>query len=129
MSSVTLFLARLIGATFIVMAAMFLARGKDIVPRAKRMILDPGALMISGAARTVLGLAIVIGHDEWSSGLAIAVTLFGWLLLFSGLLLLFASEERILRLVEAMNMERHLTAYAGGMAVVGLLFLASGYMG
>jgi len=129
MSPVTLFLARLIGATFLVMAAMLVVRGRDIVPRAKRMILDPGVLMVSGAARTVLGLAIVIGHDEWSSGLAIAVTLFGWLLFFSGLFLLFASEERILRLVEAMSLERHLTAYAFGMAVVGLLFLGSGYMG
>ena len=129
MASVTLFLAKLIGATFIVMAAMLLSRRNDIVPRAKRMIADPGVLMISGASRTVLGLAIVIGHDEWSSGLAIAVTLFGWLLFLSGLLLLFASEERVLRLLDAMGLERHLSAYAGGLAVVGLMFLGGGIAG
>jgi len=129
MASVTLFLAKLIGATFIVMAAMLLSRRNDVVSRAKRMIADPGVLMISGASRTVLGLAIVIGHDEWSSGLAIAVTLFGWLLFLSGLLLLFASEERVLRLLDAMGLERHLSAYAGGLAVVGLMFLGGGIAG
>lgn len=129
MSPITLYLAKLIGAVFIVMAAMLYARRATILPLSKRMIADPGLVMISGAFRTVAGLALVIGHDEWSSGLAVAVTLFGWLLLFSGLLLLFASEERVLRLVDAMKLDRHLAAYAGLMGVVGLLFLGEGLTG
>lgn len=129
MSPLTLYLAKLIGAVLVVMAAMLSARRATVVSLSKRLIADPGLVMLSGALRMVAGLAVVIGHDEWSNGLAIAVTLFGWLLLFSGLLLLFASEERIVRLVEAMRFDKHVAAYAGAMGVVGLLFLGEGLMG
>jgi hypothetical protein len=129
MTPLTLYLAKLVGATLIVMAALLLARRASVAALAARMIADPALVMLSGALRVVAGLAIVIGHDEWSTGLAVAVTLFGWLLLLSGLLLLFASEETIMRLVEAMRLETRLGTYAGLMGVAGLLLLGEGLLG
>jgi hydrogenase-4 membrane subunit HyfE len=129
MTPLTLYLAKLIGAVFIVGALMLYARRATIVALSKRLLADPGVAMLSGALRTVAGLALVIGHDEWGNGLAIAVTLFGWLLFFSGLLLLFAREATILRLLEAMKLDERLGIYVGVMGVVGLLFLIGGFAG
>jgi hypothetical protein len=123
----TVFLAKLIGAVLITLAAAMLARAKEMAETARRMIADPGMVMFGGALRTSLGLAIVIGHDIWSGGaLPVAVTLFGWALYLSGLLLLFASQERLQRILGAMRLERNMGAYAAGIGVLGLYYLAAG---
>jgi hypothetical protein len=130
MDPLTLFLAKLIGATLILFAAMVALRGRAILEIARRLIDDPGMLMLSGALRTIAGLAFLLGHDVWSGGLLpVAVTLFGWLLFFSGLPLLFAPPTQIQRLVATMKLETNLSAYAGGLGLVGLAFLLGGYIG
>jgi len=130
MDPLTLFLAKLIGATLIVFAALIALRGRAILEIAKRMIDDPGMLMLSGALRTIAGLAMVLGHDVWSGGLLpVVVTLFGWTLFFSGLFLLLATPEQIQRMVAGMRLESRLGAYAAGVGLVGLAYLIGGYIG
>jgi hypothetical protein len=130
MSPLTLFLAKLLGAVLITMAAVLAARGPAIAQLAKRMIADPAAVMLAGSVRIGLGLAIMIGHDIWTGGaLPVAVTLFGWLLYFSGLLLLFATPERLIAMVDGMKLERNLPVYALGVGLVGLYFLGAGFIG
>ncbi len=130
MLSLTLYLAELIGAVMVIMAAALLSRKETIGAVARRMLSDPGIVMLSGALRLVAGLAIMIGHDLWSGGvLTVAVTLMGWLLFASGLLLLFAKEERIVAIYDNMNFEKNITPYAIGIGVVGLLYLAGGLLG
>ncbi|HMK90273.1 MAG TPA: hypothetical protein VK446_11660 [Methylocystis sp.] len=129
MTPLTLYLAKLIGAVFIVMAAMLASRGRELEALLRRMVSDPGIVLFSGAARVVTGLAIIIGHDEWGGALAIAVTLFGWLLFLSGLLLLFAREERLVALVETIGMGRRALAYAGGLGLVGLWLVGEALLG
>ena len=130
MDPLTLFLAKLIGATFIVFAAMIALRGRTILETARRMVEDPGMLMLSGALRTIAGLAIILGHDVWSgSFLPVAVTVFGWALFFSGLFLLFATPAQIQRMVDGMKLESQLGVYAGGLGLVGLAYLMGGYLG
>ncbi len=130
MSPLTLFLAKLLGAVLITMAAAMATRGPALAQTAKRMTSDPGMVMIGGAMRVGLGLAVVIGHDVWTGGaLPVAVTLFGWALYFSGLLLLFASPERLIAMVEGMKLERNLPVYALVTGLVGLYFLGAGLIG
>jgi hypothetical protein len=44
------------------------------------------------------GLAIVIGHNVWSGGaLPVIVTLFGWIILIRGVVLLFPSPSAKIR--------------------------------
>ncbi len=130
MTPLTLFLAKLLGAVLLTMAAAMAARGAAIAQTAKRMTSDPGMVMIGGATRVGLGLAIVIGHDIWSGGaLPVAVTLFGWALYLSGLLLLFASPERLIAMVEGMRLERNLPVYSLVIGLVGLYFLGAGFIG
>ncbi len=130
MSPLTLFLAKLLGAVLITMAAVLAARGSTLAQTARRMISDPGAVMLAGSIRVGLGLSIMIGHDVWTGGvLPVAVTLFGWALYFSGLLLLFASPERMIAMVDGMRLERNLPVYALGVGLVGLYFLGAGLIG
>jgi hypothetical protein len=130
MSPLTLFIAKLLGAVLITMAAVLVARGPAIAQLARRMISDPGTVMLAGSLRIGLGLSIVIGHDIWTGGaLPVAVTLFGWALYFSGLLLLLASPERLIAMVDGMKLERNLPAYALGVGLVGLYFLGAGLVG
>jgi len=130
MTPLTLFLAKLLGAVILTMAAAMAARGPAFAQLARRMIADPGMVMLAGSLRVGLGLAMVIGHDIWTGGaLPVAVTLFGWLLYFSGLLLLFASPERLIAMVDGMKLERNLPAYAAGLGLVGLYFLGAGLIG
>jgi hypothetical protein len=130
MSPLTLFLAKLLGAMLLTIAAAMAARGPAMAQTAKRMTSDPGMVMIGGAVRVGLGLAVVIGHDVWTGGaLPVAVTLFGWALYFSGLLLLFASPERLIAMVEGMKLERNLPVYALVTGLVGLYFLGAGLIG
>ena len=130
MSPLTLFLAKLLGAVLLTMAAAMAARGPAMAQTAKRMMSDPALVMIGGAMRVGLGLAIVIGHDIWTGGaLPVAVTLFGWALYFSGLLLLFASPERLIAMVAGMKLERNPLVYALVIGLVGLYFLGAGFIG
>ncbi|HEY8138552.1 MAG TPA: hypothetical protein VIF61_11960 [Methylocystis sp.] len=130
MSPLTLFLAKLLGAVLITMAAVLAARGSTLAQTARRMISDPDAVMLAGSIRIGLGLSIMIGHDVWTGGvLPVAVTLFGWALYFSGLLLLFASPERLIAMVDGMRLERNLPVYALGVGLVGLYFLGAGLIG
>jgi len=130
MSPLTLFLAKLLGAMLLTIAAAMAARGPALAQTAKRMTSDPGMVMIGGAVRVGLGLAVVIGHDVWTGGaLPVAVTLFGWALYFSGLLLLFASPERLIAIIEGMRLERNLPVYALVTGLVGLYFLGAGLIG
>ena len=130
MSPLTLFLAKLLGSVLLTMAVAMAARGTALAQTAKRMTSDPGMVMIGGAMRVGLGLAVVIGHDVWTGGaLPVAVTLFGWALYFSGLLLLFASPERLIAMVEGMKLERNLPVYALVTGLVGLYFFGAGLIG
>lgn len=130
MTPLTLFLAKLLGAVLLTMAAAMAARGPAIAQTAKRMTSDPGMVMIGGAMRIGLGLAIVIGHDIWTGGaLPVAVTLFGWALYLSGLLLLFASPGRLIAMVDGIKLERNMPVYAFGVGFVGLYFLGAGVIG
>ncbi|QGM46295.1 hypothetical protein [Methylocystis heyeri] len=130
MTALTLFLAKLIGALLATLAAAMVARAKEMAEIAQRAVADPMIVMFSGVLRTGFGLAIVIGHDIWSGGaLPVAVTLFGWALYLSGLLLLFASQERLQRILDAMGLQRNMTAYAAGIGLLGLYYLAAGLVG
>jgi hypothetical protein len=130
MDPLTLFLAKLIGATLLLFSAVVALRGQTILEIARRMIDDPGFLLLSGALRTIAGLAIILGHDVWSGGfLPVAVTLFGWLLFFAGLPLLLATPEQLQRWVAGMKLERRLGVYAAGLGLAGFAFLLGGYIG
>ena len=130
MSSQTLFLAKLIGAYALIMAA-WLAMRKDVaLDLVNRIISDSVAVALVGMIRLVIGLAIVLGHDVWRGGaLAIVVTLVGWVTLLSGLLTLLAAPATVRSIFASMQFERRYPMFVGVSALLGLYLLIGGFTG
>ena len=73
------------------------------------------------------GLAIVLGHNLWSSGLlAVIVTLLGWLTLVRSIILLFLSPEAIGRFIKAIRYEQNYFLFTAIPLLIGLYLTVAG---
>jgi hypothetical protein len=130
MSSLTLFLAKLIGSALLIFGVAMGSRKAAIVATANRAIHDSGMALLSGALRLIGGLAIVLGHDIWTGGaLPVAITMFGWLMLISGLILLFAPQAKLVEFYDAMRFEQRYATYVAITFLFGLYFFVAGFVG
>jgi vacuolar-type H+-ATPase subunit I/STV1 len=94
MSLRTLFLSRLIGLYFILVALSMMTHKQATVETVTALVQNPSMMLIVGVITLAAGLAMVLAHNIWSGGtLAVIVTLIGWLTLIKGLLFLFLSPE------------------------------------
>jgi hypothetical protein len=128
MSPRTIFLARLIGLfSVLVSVPMFLHR-QAMVETATAMVRDPPLLFVLAMLGLLGGLAIVLAHNVWSGGvLPIIVTLFGWILLFRGALLLLLPPETVAGLIEAVHFEQLFYFFASITLILGLYLTYSGF--
>jgi hypothetical protein len=107
MRPLTIFLSRLIGLLFICISVAMRARRQAFVDIASGVVHDPPLLFILGLITLTVGLAIVLGHNNWSGGiLPVVITLIGWITLIRGLFLLLAPRELVASLFEKMNFEK-----------------------
>jgi hypothetical protein len=73
------------------------------------------------------GLAIVLGHNIWSSGLlALIVTLIGWSTLIRSIILLFLSPEAIERFIKAVRYEQNYYLFTAIPLLIGLYLTVAG---
>ncbi|MGH7024897.1 MAG: hypothetical protein ACREEB_15085 [Caulobacteraceae bacterium] len=86
MSPLTVYLARFIGVGCLLMCGALAARRKSALGAISSMMDQPGLLLVTGIVTLAAGVALVVGHNQWSGGaLTIVVTAFGWLTLIKGL--------------------------------------------
>jgi len=95
----------------------------------KAIIRDPPLLYIAGLMGVTGGLAIVLAHNVWSGGaLPIMVTLFGWISLIKGILLLVLSPETESRVfIVGLRYEQHPNLYAAFMLLLGAYLTYAGF--
>ncbi len=94
MSPRTLFLSRLIGLYCILVALSMMTRRQVTVETVEALLRNPSMMLILGVITLTAGLAMVLGHNIWSGGgLAVVVTLVGWITLIKGLLFLFLPPQ------------------------------------
>ena len=129
MSSRTAFLAKLFGVYLIVVALSMLIRQQGFVDVMVAIIRNPPLLYIAGLMGFTAGLAIVLSHNVWSGGaLPIVVTLFGWISLVKGILLLVLSPEREYSIfIEGLHYGRHPSLYAGLPLLIGAYLAYFGF--
>ncbi len=85
MSTRTVFLARLLGPYFLIMAVAMFVQGDAFAAAARAMLGDAPLLLFAGIATVLGGLALVLVHNVWSDGiLPVVVTLLGWATLLKG---------------------------------------------
>lgn len=110
--TLTLFLAKLLGAYMIVMSAWLLLRSDVATQFMQRLSANSVAVAVIGMIRLAIGLAMVIGHDLWGSGVEILVSLLGWVILLSGLLTLFLPDESLRALMTRLRYPERLPIFA-----------------
>jgi len=71
---------------------------------------------------------MVLAHNVWSGGaLPVVVTLFGWILLIRGALLLFLPPEAVAGMMDSFHFEQLFYVYAGITLVLGLYLTYGGF--
>lgn len=129
MTPLTLFLAKLIGAYALIMSAWMLARKDVALQMIERISREPVAIALIGMIRLAIGLAIVLGHDLWSDGLAILVSLVGWVTLISGLLTLFLPPQTVREIFAQMRFDKRYPIFALFSFALGGALLIAGFSG
>ena len=128
MSTRTIFLAKLIGMTLVGISLAMLTQRDATVATATAMIHQPAFMLIFGMIALVAGLAIVLSHNLWSGGLLpVVVTIFGWVILIRGLLLLFLPQATITAVFDKVHFADFFSVYVGGLLLVGLGLAVAGF--
>jgi uncharacterized membrane protein len=103
-------------------------------PERWRMMMEdfqesPGLTYLAAVLVLGFGLAMVILHDLWTDPLAIVVSLFGWVLLLKGVLLM-AAPDGLLRLgVATVATPDRTRAWAVVAVIFGAMLLTAGVLG
>jgi len=125
MPRLTVFLARFIGLFTVLLVAALLVRGSAVVETG---VADGPVMFAFAIISLALGLAMVLGHNVWSGGVApVVVTLVGWLILAKGLLLLLLKPEALTQLFERMQYGQHPFLYMAPALVIGLYLTWAGF--
>src|ERR1700681_3100671 len=121
MSSRTIFLGRLLGLFLLAVSLSLFLRRAEVLATISALIQNAPLLLILSMAALVAGLAIVLSHNIWSGGaLPVLVTLFGWIILLRGLVLLMLPHETIVRLFEMSRFADLFYLYAAIPLILGL---------
>jgi hypothetical protein len=81
----SLFLARLLGPTMLVMGLGLLVNRSTYRTLSLEVLDSRALLFIAGLIALVAGLAIVLTHNVWVAGWPMIITIFGWASLFAGI--------------------------------------------
>lgn len=129
MLSRTLFLGKLFGLYLIAVSVTMFAHPQATVDIMKAIIQNPPMLFMAGIIGVTAGIAIVLGHNEWSGGaLSIIVTLFGWISLIKGMLLLLLSPTTEYQVfIVGLHYEQHPNSYATFAFVLGVYMTYAGF--
>jgi len=85
-------------------------------------------MLVYATISLAMGVAIVLGHNVWTGGaLPIVVTLFGWLSLAKGVLLLFLAPDAWSQMLEQMRYAEHYYLYLTPALVIGLYLVWAGF--
>jgi len=103
MSTLTIYLARLIGLSAVLLVGALLVRGNALI---MATVANGPVMLVYAIFSLAAGLAIILGHNVWSGGtLPVIVTLVGWLIFAKGLVLLLVTPETLTPLLERMQQQ------------------------
>jgi uncharacterized protein YjeT (DUF2065 family) len=83
---VSLFLAKLLGLYFLILAFICIFRKRQVRATGKELVSSPSALAVSAEISLLFGLVIAIDHTIWEADWRGVVTALGYLLILRGIL-------------------------------------------
>ena len=94
------FLAQLLGFSMVIISLSLLIRPKNI-QNILQLMDSETALFIHGIIRVIVGIAVLLSYNAWNASWKIVITILGWLILISGIGLLFMpslAEKMVVKL-------------------------------
>lgn len=110
---------QVIGLVYLAIGLGMLVNARFYETMLKRMIEDEVALFITGLAVLVIGYFLVAYHNIWVGGSTIIITVFGWMALLKGLMLVIIPEQSI-------NLYKYIRITKGQMSLYGIIVLILG---
>jgi hypothetical protein len=124
----TLFLAKLIGFTFVIVSLSMLFKKNKVIQAIKSLLKNDGLLYLLEITSMGLGLAIVISANIWSGWvLPVVISLIGWVLLLKGITGLFLSNLSLRKLYYLVRFEEICYPLAIFILIVGIYLIVAGF--
>ena len=130
MSPRTVFLARLVGLSILLIALAIIANRAATAVAFVQLVHDPAALWLAAMLGLVAGLALVLGHNVWSGGVtAVLVTAIGWITLIKSAVILALpwSPEMVEALSGWLRAPAFLYFDGAVLLVLGLILTVGGF--
>lgn len=82
------FLARVIGLYFLVISIIMFTDMQSFMMHIKGMLNSESLIFMTGFFTLILGILLIAGHNRWVMGRSLFITLFGWMVIIKGILLI-----------------------------------------
>ena len=129
MSARTRFLAKLLGIYSILVSLSMLAHRQATILIVTQLLESSPLMLLTGVFTLIAGLAMVLGHNVYSGGVAtVIVSLAGWSTLIKGALSVYLTpEEASAVFLGALHYEERFYVYAAFSLLLGAYLTYSGY--
>lgn len=112
------FLGQYLGILLLVMAALGIFRARLIHGWISKALRKPSVFFLIGTVEFMVGLLLVLGHQQWSGFFPSVISLFGWLVLIEGALYLFLPRRSVVHMLARVS--RTDVIKAGAIVTLGL---------
>ena len=126
-ATLTEILARIFGLYMLAAGIGLALNSADMLKMVEEMRQSPLAFYLGGLIAFAIGAAIVSLHNDFSSGLAIVITLFGWVVLAEGVIMLAFPKAMQAFAGKLVGMISSAKIWGVGVAALGVVLLAFGF--
>jgi hypothetical protein len=126
MDQLTLYLAKLLGLYFFIIGISIIFRTNHYQKSMKELSNSEALMMLISVMPLVVGLSIILGHNFWGNGLAITITIIGWILFVVGLVRLFF-YKKVMHIISKKAEQKFFLITVG--VVLTLIGIALTYLG
>jgi hypothetical protein len=124
----SIFLARLLGPLFVVLAIGLLVRQDSWRAMAGDFIASRPLVFLTGFLTLLGGLALVNTHNVWEAGWPLIITIFGWLAVIGGIARMLFPETVMGFGQKMLDSKTYLTSAGAVEGLLGLWLCYVGYL-
>lgn len=107
----TILLAKVFGLYLIISGAVIMVRQRYFIPVVGTFVEERFLRLVLAAGELLVGLFLIIGHNDWTSWPAGIISLFGWWIILESLAYLVLPDALIEKLIRSFNIP---SWYTGG---------------
>jgi len=123
----TLFLAQVIGIVALAKAVALFVKRDELKSLVNDLLGSRALLFVLSALELIGGLAIILNHNIWEGGVAIAITIIGWMMVLEGLAFYILPSKSVAPLVRSLNNKSLYKIGSIVALVVGIWFVHFGF--